>query len=74
MEDRISLQAEKVKQQEYRRERPISQPQETEKMVKKTYLQEMPRTNYLNILVKPPEGDYGVIPERGGKGNMTAEC
>ena len=43
-------------------------------MVKKTYLQEMPRTNYLNILVKPPEGDYGVIPERKKKGNMTAEC
>ena len=66
LEDRISLQAEKIRQQEYGKERPLSKRQEPKESVKKTHLQEMPRTNYLNILIKPTEGDYGVVP-RGKK-------
>lgn len=33
----------------------------------KTYLQEMPRTNYLNTLFKPTEGDYASVPGRKKK-------
>lgn len=66
LEDRIALQAEMVKQQEYMKGRPLSKEQELGKTVKNTYLQEMPRTNYLNTLFKPTEGDYGVV-TRGKK-------
>lgn len=66
-EDRISLQIEKVRQQEYRKERQLPKEQEIEKTVKKTHLQEMPRTYYLNILFKSTEEDYRVIPRKKKK-------
>lgn len=65
LEDRISLQVEKLRQQEYRKELPKGQ--KPEKPIKKTHLQEMPRTNYLNTLFKPTEGDYGGVLRRKKK-------
>lgn len=64
LQDRISLQAEKVKQQKYRKE--------PEKTIKKTYLQEMSRTNYLDTLLKPTEADSGSVP-RSKKKRKRAE-
>ena len=75
LEDRIFLQAEKVKQQGNRKERSLPKGQELEKSVKKTHLQEIPRTNYLNILFKPTEQDYGIVPmgkkKRKKKGELS---
>lgn len=73
LEDRIALQAEMVKQQEYRKGRSLPKRQEPEKTVKKTNLQEMPRTNYLNTLFKPTEGDYGVVTRRKKKKKKKRE-
>lgn len=67
LEARISLEAENVKQQEYRKERRLLQQRKPQKTIKKAYLPEMPRTDYLNILLKPIEGDYEVIPKRKKK-------
>ena len=72
LEDRISLQAEKVKQQGYRKERALPKGQEPEKTVKKTHLQEMPRTNYLNTLFKPTEENYEGMPRRKRRGRKKS--
>jgi len=55
LEDRISLQNEKVKRQEYRKK--------PEKTIEETYLQKLPSTNYLNMLFKQTDRDYGVVPK-----------
>jgi len=62
LQDRMYLQAEKIKQQEYRKKGALSQWQKTKKMVKKTYLNAMPKTTYLNMLLKPTREDYGFVP------------
>lgn len=72
LEDRIALQAEKVPQQEYRNGGLFKQL-EPEKTIKKMYLQEIPRTNYLDTLFKPTEGDYGVVPRRKKKKKKKGE-
>lgn len=65
--DRVYLQAEKLQQQEYRKERRLSPQKKSERTIKKTYLQEVPRTNYLNMLLKPTKEDYGTIPKEKKK-------
>lgn len=73
LENRISLEAEKVRQREYRKERLLPKGQEPKKPVKNPHLQEMPRTSYLNILFKPTEEDYGVMPRRKRKKKKKSE-